>query len=207
MVFAVTASCAETETEAERLVENPVVIGGAEPRPVDAVPVTGVRVVQCGDGTMVDLKTGHHWEMKHPSDGDPDLENPHDVDNAYTWTSLEDGNATNPDGTLFVNFLNELNKKDQATKSCFAGHCDWRLPTKAELLSIRHAICRRPPCIDPEFGPNAGGPVAAVKYWSGDSVEGKPNFAWAVKFFAGRPNNTQKKFPLLGRAIRTGSCP
>ena len=76
---------------------------------------SGARVQECGDGTMMDAETGYQWEMKHVSDGVADFSNPHDVDNEYTWTSLEDGNAENSDGTLFAVFLKKLNKADDAT--------------------------------------------------------------------------------------------
>ena len=75
--------------------------------------MTGPRFADNGDGTISDAQTGLMWEKKDDAVGI------HDKDNSYSWSST--GTA---DGTAFTIFLPTLN-----TPPCFAGHCDWRLPT------------------------------------------------------------------------------
>jgi len=69
-------------------------------------------------------------ELKRNDDGVPNYADPHDFDNVYTWTDPGDSDNTNADGTMWTDFLVKLN-----TPPCFAGHCDWRIPTTSELDS------------------------------------------------------------------------
>jgi hypothetical protein len=102
---------------------------------------------------VTDLHTGLMWEKKD------DLGGIHDVDNEYTWSAT----GTEPDETAFTTLLATLNNGlfDGTTiVGCFAGHCDWRLPTLPELLAI---IDLNAPgctamtdwCIDPALQPVA----------------------------------------------------
>ncbi|HYD49915.1 MAG TPA: hypothetical protein VEB21_16270, partial [Terriglobales bacterium] len=63
-------------------------------------------LVDNGDGTITDNRTGLMWEKKDRSGG------LHDRGNTYHWD-----HATNPDTTDFINALNGM--------PCFAGYCDW----------------------------------------------------------------------------------
>ena len=80
-----------------------------------------------GDGTVSDDSTGLMWEKKtdHPT-GSADV---HNVTYRYSWSAPQ-VTGTEPDGTAFTMFLRILNENQ------FAGHSDWRLPTRQELLSI-----------------------------------------------------------------------
>lgn len=123
------------------------------------------RFVVNGDGTVTDNLWKLQWERK-TDDGSV-----HDKDNLYTWCvgvvsppSCNDP-ANPPDGTAFTAFLGTLNNGfsndgNGGTGNCFAGRCDWRLPTIGELATIHdrtipgclHAF----PCIDQGvFGPTA----------------------------------------------------
>ncbi len=55
-----------------------------------------------GNGTVTDTGTGLMWEMKDASDSVEDYDNPHDVENRYTWTTLDDGDDTAQTGQFFL---------------------------------------------------------------------------------------------------------
>lgn len=161
--------------------------------------VTATRFIDNGDGTITDTQTGLQWEKK-TDDGSV-----HDKDNIYRWSNT----GTAPDGTAFTDFLATLNSNclgtsgDGSTVTAgFAGHCDWRLPTIAELRSILLAPspCGTSPCINPIFGP-----TAASLYWSSTTHASLPSFAWDV-FFSDGLVVINGKFSINPvRAVRGGS--
>ncbi len=139
------------------------------------------RFVDNGDGTITDNQTGLQWEKKVEGNGCT-----HCWADPYTWSNGETDTA--PDGTAFTVFLPQLNACVSASGTTitggFAGHCDWRLPTVAEMQSIvvcaPAPACSLPAC-DPtlvNFFPNA----PLVHYWSSTTVSQAPVEAWAVVF-------------------------
>jgi hypothetical protein len=132
------------------------------------------RLVDNGDGTITDRMTHLQWEKKTGDDGATNPADPHDVDNVYSWsTGVPSLTAAN--GTIFTSFLPALNGG-----ACFAGHCDWRLPTFAELRTlVDDGLCgASPSCIDPIFTPNGD------SYYSGTtrSDDGPGTSTWSVEF-------------------------
>src|SRR5579872_2888683 len=115
------------------------------------------RFVDNGDGTVTDNMTGLMWEQKSPG-GTGDV---HDLFASYSWSISPPA----PDGTLFFSFLNQLNGLGEgpipSSSSCFAGYCDWRIPSIGELRAIvapplpGQQVCTSP-CLDPTFGPAQG---------------------------------------------------
>ena len=147
--------------------------------------VLGGHYYDCGDGTVLDLNTGLMWET---STGQPDglgcaVTDPRCVGNQYSWSAADGGSAN--DGSLFTAFLVNLNtpvSADGNSSSCFANHCDWRIPTIAELRSIllAQAPCGVNPCIDGVFGTSAPN-----FYWSVSSSSTDLTRAWTVYFVDG----------------------
>ena len=120
-----------------------------------------------GGGTVTDNLTGLQWEQK------TDDATIHDKDDVYSW-STGFGPAN---GTAYTVFLAALNG------GCFAGQCDWRLPTRAELQTIllEPYPCATSPCIDQ----GTFGPTAASFYWSSTTNATGEGFAWGVQFANG----------------------
>ena len=166
------------------------------------------RFVDNGDGTVTDQLTALQWEKKTNLDGTANFADPHDADNAYSWSPgfpppARAGGftaATAADGTAFTTFLSALN-----SGGCFAGQCDWRLPTRDELLTIAtpaYPACMTGPCIDPAFGPTD---VAGSFYWSATTVSATtPESAWGVFFSNGAVDNILKGNDSPVRAVRGG---
>lgn len=160
---------------------------------------SGQRFIDNGDGTVTDAQTGLMWEQK-TDDGSI-----HDKDDTYDWAT----SGVPPNGDAFQVFLSELNFAESAdgttSTGCFAGYCDWRLPTVEELQTIlvEPHPCSTSPCIDPIFGP-----TQAVDYWSRTSLAGGiPELlnAWVVGFGDGSVGTIAKSGFACVRAVRTGS--
>ena len=171
---------------------------------------TPARFTDNSDGTVCDSQTGLMWEKKTgtvgaavacgPATGCAD---PHDVNNAYTWSAAT--SSTEPSGTLYTNFLTKLNDlefpNDGTTTTCFAEHCDWRVPTIGELRSILQApSCTANPCIAAGFP----GPTQAFDHWSSSSLASNPDNAWIVVFSSGSVSDGVKTFNTHARAVRGG---
>jgi hypothetical protein len=166
------------------------------------------RFVDNGDGTVIDHQTGLQWEKKTTAVGSGvNLADPHDVDNTYTWNTTFGG--TTPNGTAFTDFLGTLNACVSVNDlgpitNGFAGHCDWRLPSNAELRTILldSFPCATHPCIDPIFGPTVGTGIVQY-YWTATTVVSLPDNAWIGDFFEAVSGYAAIKFvPRYVRAVR-----
>ena len=179
-----------------------------------------IRFVDNLDGTLTDSLTGLMWEIKS-NDGSV-----HDVDNTYTWNTggtviPEPGEGT-PNGTVFTDFLDVLNNcvsndGGRTVRGGFAGYCDWRLSTPAELRTILQAQfpdCASSPCVDPAFntGCTAGCTVTSCSctapsfHWSSVSSADEPfGYAnWSANFGEGSVSLVPKGFAYYARAVRGG---
>jgi hypothetical protein len=187
------------------------------------------RFVDNGDGTVTDHKTGLMWEKKQSLDGTPNTDNPHDADNTYGWSvtaaGLVPSSDTLPDGTAFTVFLGALNNGalilssagttiTETITGCFAGHCDWRLPSLLELGEIVDSTApgcgAGDPCIDPVFGPTLAGYYWSSTSWADDTSGESSALAIAVDFsvpFNGFwQGNNKSVYALCVRAVRGSSA-
>ncbi len=137
-------------------------------------------------GTVIDRLTGLQWEKK------TDDATVHDRDNAYTWADTLP--LSRSDGSAFTSFLAELNGE------CFAGQCDWRLPTIYELQTIllQPYPCTTSPCFDQAVF----GSTAAI-YWSATTLGGLP-FVWFVNFNNGIVYFDAGNATFVASAVRGG---
>jgi len=128
------------------------------------------RFVDNGNGTVTDNLSALQWEKKTNLNGTPNPGDQHDADNVASWS----GTGTAADGTAYTGFLANLDGG-----SCFAGQCDWRLPTVAELQTIlsQPYPCTTSPCINGVFGPTTSG-----GYWSSTTYAVLSDRAWVVDF-------------------------
>lgn len=166
-----------------------------------------------GDGTLTDNQTGLMWEKKSPGrTGDI-----HDAFGQYSWSAAPPPSPTSnllADGTLFTSFLATLNggvyfspslgqEVSTGITSCFANHCDWRIPTGAELNTLIElvdpsCVAGSTPCIDPVFLPTELGP-----YWSSTADAANQVNAWTIDFSGGRVISFGRPATFFARAVRS----
>jgi hypothetical protein len=165
--------------------------------------VDPVRFIDNGDGTITDTRTRLTWEKKDGADGAADYNNPHDVDNLYSWSA----SGVAPDGTAFTQFLGALNDcRTVLGTDGFGGHCDWRLPTVAELNSIFNPDapgCPAEACTFPSFLPTAFSNDSETLngYWSSISQGSTSAFTIGFDYFTGTYPKSATNWV---RAVRDG---
>jgi hypothetical protein len=166
-----------------------------------------------GDGTLTDNQTGLMWQLSTGTVGGTQTSDVKDVNATYSFSTVGLGNR---DGTLFTIFLATLNSDvigalpddtDSGPSTCFANHCDWRIPNLIEFKSIIELSApgcgAGSPCIDPLFGPTQASTESF--YYSSSELAGAPGYAWAAFFFNGHVTTVgNETYPLSARAVRGG---
>lgn len=138
------------------------------------------RWLDHGDNTATDMWTGLRWELLTLAN----------VNIFYPWS----GSGTAADGSAFTFKLSQANGSGGV--GCFAGFCDWRIPTVQELSYIVDSeACAEAdvPCT------TIPGETAELGYWSNTTHEGDNTAAWSVDFNSGGFGGIAKT---LGRRVR-----
>ena len=201
------------------------------------------RYTDNADGTITDHQSGLMWEKKTELDFSANLANPHDADNIYRWSgtctvatsklcqpssaaatlcaaSAEGGTTgcdecVGGDGicnapTTIWTFAADLNT------AAFAGHNDWRIPTRRELDGILD-LTSPTSVVDVAFqGPSCGAGCTDITnaacsctqpyyYWSATYSALSPQFAWAAFFINGELSSSNRSINYGVRAVRSGS--
>lgn len=138
-------------------------------------PRTLPRFVDNGDGTITDNATGLMW-----------VQDPYQI--GGVWAA-----AGNPTSMTWNNAI------DNCLALNYAGHTDWRLPNRIELISIVD-LGRYSPAIDTTFFVGA----RSSWYWTSTALKNVPAWKWYVDFLNGnseRRHNSESRYP---RPVRLG---
>jgi hypothetical protein len=167
------------------------------------------RFIDNGDGTVTDAQSGLMWEKKGHLDGTPvgcasagACPDPHDADNQYTYSF---DNPLGPPGTAFTVMLAQLN-----ASGGFAGHTDWRLPTRAELQSIVDYADASSPVTNVAFDTGCTSSCNGVAcscttadlHWTNDLTSSISGNAWIVDFSDGSVLTDSRDTDYSARAVR-----
>ncbi len=168
-----------------------------------------VRFVDNGDGTITDAQTGLMWEKKgHFTNVGVVCANaaacpdPHDADNLYTYSF---DNPLGPPGTAYTVFLVQLN-----AGGGFAGHTDWRLPTRAELQGIVDYADASSPVVNAVFDASCSAACSETTcsctapgiHWSSELVTSISGNAWEVDFSDGAAGHDSRDTGYHARGVR-----
>jgi hypothetical protein len=168
------------------------------------------RFVDYGLGWVMDNTTGLMWEQKLDStdfrctSADQASRDVHCEQNTYVPSDPNGPSYPSTPGSLYSVFLSTLNLvvATNAASTCFANHCDWRIPTLQELESINLPAPCSNPCIDPAFGPTRLQP-----YWTSTSLTSAGSGGLWYVIFANTSSSADwngKAQANSARAVRTG---
>lgn len=205
------------------------------------------RFIDNADGTISDNETGLMWQKKVKLDSTPEGANLQDADNYYRWsgTCSVGGAYCQPNAASVAACLASVQGDPYGCSQCvsgtctvngglgitawqwlvalntaaYAGHSDWRLPTKAELSSLidEGQVTFTPPLIDAAFnGASCGSACTDVtsaacsctksnSYWSASTYAAHSDDAWDVNFGDGAVIADVKTAFAYVRAVRGGS--
>ncbi|MBI3784890.1 MAG: DUF1566 domain-containing protein [Deltaproteobacteria bacterium] len=175
----------------------------------DTTDCYATRFVDNLDGTISDYQTHLMWEKKAAFGNVAVIcssaavcPNPNDADNQYTWSA---GSPWTANGTVFFVFLAQLNGGGG-----FAGHTDWRLPTREELQGIVDYADASSPVINAAFDNGCTSScsvttcscTAPAIYWSSSATATSSSNTWIQSFGNGDVTNDTRDTDYYARAVR-----
>jgi hypothetical protein len=131
------------------------------------------QLVDNGDGTVTDRKTGLMW--KKCAEG-------------QTGSNCENGSAATFTWSEALHQPRRINSGGPG----FAGYYDWRLPNIKELRSIVEEKCSRPAINLVRFPNTSSSYLSWV--WSGSPFAGDSNEAWFVDFYSGDSDHMMRYY-------------
>ncbi len=143
---------------------------------VQASNPTSVYVIDAGNGTVTDTRTGLMWDR---------------CARGLSGVACATGAAS------ALNWQAALDVA--ASVGSYKGYSDWRLPNPKELRSLVEE-CRSNPTINEFAFPN----TPALFFWSGSPVAGGARVAWFVSFSFGDAFSDFRSVANLVRLVRAG---
>jgi hypothetical protein len=152
---------------------------------------------------VVDKNSGLTWEKKTSDRGLRDAQNfyswynPNQTANGGFAGVADNGKCRGGidcDTHAYIKAVNDM-------KLC--GYTDWRLPTRAELMTlVQYSGTRNGKgLIDSRYFPGA----ASDWYWASDSDFNDPRYAWFVLYFNGKPLRASKSEAKRVRLVRSSN--
>lgn len=148
---------------------------------------------------IFDSRTGLTWQ------GKTDVPGLHDYRNTYTWYDPDESHGeldyrgTENGGICAGSACDTWHYVRAVNDAGYCGHKDWRMPAKAELLSISEiSRAENPPTIDMEYFAHS----QIAEYWSGNDYSFQWDAAWAWNFQFGHDRVDWKRVPKYVRLVR-----
>ncbi len=140
------------------------------------------------------------WPM--PNARLPGLPHPHDYDLATPDVVLDRVTGLVWQRRLPDQFFTFQDAGRQCAELRLAGHSDWRLPSRIELVSLLDTT-RIEPSIDVQAFPNTPNDW----FWTSSSAANDPTAAWYVYFYFGYPKTDDRSNKFSVRCVRSAAPP
>lgn len=128
----------------------------------------------------------------------PALPNPRRYDIGTKGVVVDDVTGLMWQRTLPNTFLTFRDAGRQCDELALAGHHDWRLPSRIELVSLIDTT-RTQPAIDVKAFPD----TPSDWFWTSSLAAGDPNAAWYVYFYFGYPKTDDMSGRFSVRCVRS----
>jgi hypothetical protein len=172
---------------------------GGESREEEASNTQFSLLSVANETCILDSRTGLAWQ------GKTDVPGLHDYRNTYTWYDPDeargelDYRGTENGGSCAGSACDTWHYVRAVNEAGYCGHQDWRMPAKAELLSISEiSRADNPPTIDTEYFAHS----QIAEYWSGNDYSFQWDAAWAWNFQFGHDRVDWKRVPKYVRLVR-----
>ncbi|MES1208678.1 MAG: DUF1566 domain-containing protein [Pseudomonadota bacterium] len=132
----------------------------------------------------------------------PGLPHPHDYDLATAGVVLDRVTGLMWQRSAPNQFFTFANAGRHCADLRLAGHADWRLPSRIELVSLLDTT-RTQPSIDVQAFPD----TASDWFWTSSPDARHPDAAWYVYFYFGYPKTDEVGSQFSVRCVRSAAAP